>query len=404
MGRTGYRPRNLRWFNRILRWTFGRWLRRTYGLEGEGLGIFREIKPPFVLVCNHVTTRDPFFVSTLVPEPVWWVSSDAYLRSAPLRFLLSLVGAIPKAKAIPDLVTVDAIVKTVRKRKGVIGIFPEGEQSWDGRTQRLGKAGAKLFKLLKVPVIVARIQGGYAALPRWTWKRRGGGVRVTFEKVLGPEELATMDFDAIEATLVSALHHDDLAWIESEGRNYRSRRRAERLELALFMCPTCSGLGTMRSEGATLRCESCGAAQLLDGRYRFRRLGATEPRFGDPREWMEWQAAAVSMLAFEAVAGRREGPLFSDEDVRVLRGRHMRPLSAVARGRLELHRDRMELVEADGTHLVFHLRDIDGIGILTRQTLEFHVGRHLYRATFAHRGVSALKWRLAVEALKREAQ
>ena len=402
MEKPRYKPRNPRWFNRILKLTFGAWLLRAYRVEAKGLEIFKTLKPPYALVGNHVTTRDVFFLSTFVPEPVWWVATDAHLRTTALRALLGLVGTIPKSKVIPDFVTVDTIVKVVRKRSGVVGFFPEGQQCWDGRTLPLYHSSAKLFKLLKVPVVVAKIRGGWASLPRWTWKRRQGGISIEFSRLLEPEDLAAMDADEIERALADGLRHDEIAWLESSGRRYLSRRRAERLELALFMCPSCSTIGKMRSKGTVLRCDSCGAAQRLDSGYRFRRGGEVEPRFPDLREWMEWQNSAVSMLAFERVAQRSERPLFSDEGVRLLRGHRMSPLLPVARGRLDLYFDRLELVVGGETHLVFHVDRIDGLGVLTRQTLEFYVGKHLYRITFAHKGVSALKWQLAVEALKRE--
>jgi len=397
-----YEPRNPMWFNRILRWTFGRWLSFAYGLEGRGLEIFERLRPPYVLVGNHVSTRDPFLVSYLNPDPVWWVATDAHLRSGPLRSLLGMVGTIPKSKAIPDMVTVETIVKVVRKQGGVVGFFPEGQQCWDGRTQPLFQSTAKLFKLLKVPVIAVKIRGGWASLPRWTWKRRSGGVSVEFSRLLEPEDLARMDAGDIAMRLADALRHDELEWIANEGRRYLSRRRAERLELALFMCPSCSGIGTMRGEANTFRCLSCGAAQRIDSTYRFRRLGPSEPRFADLREWMDWQASAVAAFSFEAAVEGKPTPLFSDDDVRLLRGSRMNPLLHVAKGRLDLYHDRMELVEKGKVHLVFHVAGIDGIGVLTRQTLEFYVGRHLYQVTFPHRGVSALKWQLAIEALKRE--
>ena len=397
-----YSPRNPRWFNLVLKWSFGRWLLRAYGVEAKGLKVFKGLKAPYVIVGNHVTTRDVFIISTLVSEPVWWVATDAHFRGSALRFLLGLVGAIPKSKAIPDIVTIDTIVKVVRKGRGVIGLFPEGQQSWDGRSLPLIPSTAKLLKFLKIPVIVAKSRGAWGSLPRWTWKRRAGGMEIEFSRLFEGPDLSAMDHEAVEEALEGAIRHDELAWIDASGKSYRSTRRAERLELALFMCPSCSGIGTMRSEGQGFGCRACGASQRLDARYRFRRVGGTEPRFADPREWMEWQASAVGLLAFEAVASKKSTPLFSDEDARLFRGRRMNPLNPVARGRLDLYFDRMELIVRGKIHLVFHIPLIDGTGVLTRQTFEFYIGKHLYRVTYPHKGVSALKWQLAVEALKRE--
>ena len=81
-----------------------------------------------------------------------------------MRWLLKLVGTIPKAKVIPDIETVNDIVQVVRRQKGIIGLFPEGAQSWNGSTLPLVPSTAKLLKLLKVPVVQVLIRGVPAAM------------------------------------------------------------------------------------------------------------------------------------------------------------------------------------------------------------------------------------------------
>jgi 1-acyl-sn-glycerol-3-phosphate acyltransferase len=401
---TSYEPRNPRSFNRLLKWTYGAWLRRTYRIEEKGLGIFEAIKAPYVIVGNHVSTRDVLFVSSLAPDPVYWVGTDAHLRTRVKRFILGLVGTIPKSKAIPDIATINIIVKVIRKRGGVVGLYPEGEQTWDGRTLPLYHSTAKLLKLLKVPVVNAMIRGANASLPRWAWNRRPGRVEVEFTRLFSPAELKTLGVDEIEGALAAALRHDELDWIDERGFSYRSSRRAEHLELALFMCPRCSTVGRMRSRGSLLVCDGCGAGQRLDGRYRFRPVAGLEPRFPDPRAWYAWQAGAFGeLLAAARVSGGAE-PIFSDEGARLKRGHRMNPLRLLSRGRLLLYADRLELAAESGARLLFHLADLSGVGVLTRQILEFYVGRHLYQIDFSERHVSARKWQMAVEALEPSAK
>lgn len=123
-----YVPRNIRWFGRLVRATYGLWLLRFFRIRVVNARA-AELHPPFILVSNHVTILDPFILGTLVREPVYWITSDGNMRTRLMRVLLRLVGSIPKAKAIPDMETVNWTVHVIRKRRGVVGIFPEGEQS-----------------------------------------------------------------------------------------------------------------------------------------------------------------------------------------------------------------------------------------------------------------------------------
>jgi hypothetical protein len=247
-------------------------------------------------------------------------------------------------------------------------------------------------------VVLAKVRGGFAAKPRWADAPRSGGLSVEFSRLLGPEELESLDTAQVQDRLAGALAHDELDWLVRSGRRYASPRSAERLELALFLCPACGAVAELGSRGRIFACRACGAAQELDGFYRFRPHRGSVPSFADIRDWESWQTARVGPRLAELAAAGGPGPLFSDRGARLYRGYRTRPLTLVARGRLEFHADRLELLADRGTRLVFHLADIDGSGTLLRKILEFYVGQHLYRITFRAPDVSARKWQLFMEA------
>ena len=103
--RRRYVPRNYRWFNKLLRYTYGLWLRYFFRIESLHSVLPRLLQPPFVVVANHVTVLDPFMLGTLLHEPVYWITSDGNMRTRFMRALLRLVGSIPKSKAIRILLT-----------------------------------------------------------------------------------------------------------------------------------------------------------------------------------------------------------------------------------------------------------------------------------------------------------
>lgn len=386
-----YVPRNPRGFNRLLRHTYGAWLRRIYRVESQGEELFDGLRAPYVIVGNHQTTRDPFILSVFTRDPIYWVTSDGNMRSRLMRYFLSWVGSIPKSKAIPDRKTIDWIVRIVRKRRGVIGIFPEGQQSWDGTTLPLQPATAKLLKLLKVPVIAARLEGAYFSLPRWTWTRRKGRMRVVWRQLFTPEELAALDTDEILVRLEKGLAWDEYAWQAERRQAFIGPRRAEHVELALYQCPECGAIGRLRSGGKRLHCAACGSTYLLDRYGYFSMAGKGEARFPSIRDWSRWQASAFREAA-ETAVDRPEHPFISDSGAFLYRGHRMNPLRRIRTGTLVLYPDRLELATLLGERLVFPVSDIDGIGVLKRNLLEFYVGQALYQVRFTRRSVSARKW------------
>jgi 1-acyl-sn-glycerol-3-phosphate acyltransferase len=401
--RARYVPHNYRWFNKLLRFGFGSWLKPFFRIRSVGGEIARSLQPPFVLVANHVTVLDPFMLSSFLREPVYWITADGNMRTRVMKALLRLVGSIPKSKAIPDLETVGWTVDVIRKRGGVVGIFPEGQASWAGVTLPLVPSTAKLLKLLKVPVLAAVIRGGYSSFPRWTKALRRGRMEIDFSVALGPEELKALSVEEIAARLKSALAHDETAWNEKRRIAYDAVRRAERLELSLFMCPVCASIGSMKSARSRFYCLSCGESLKLDARGRFKGTNSHESRFSNIRDWDEWQAEAFAekLLFLRCSNGGR--PIFSDAGAVLLRGHKLNPLRAVRTGTLILYADRMELATLFGERIAFPLAELDGVGVLKRDLLEFYRGHDLYQVRFPLRDVSARKWQMGIETLSRAA-
>ena len=399
-----YTPSNAKWFNWLLRHSLGYWLKWYFRIDASWTDGARDLKPPYVLVANHVTLIDAFMLSAFIPVPVYWITADGNMRSSVMRALLGLVGSIPKSKAIPDIETVGQTVRVIRKRRGIVGICPEGQTSWNGITQPLVPSTAKLLKLLKVPVLAAVIKGGYSSYPRWASAFRRGRMEIAFSAAFLPDDLKAMDADAIAARLDRALAHDESAWNAVERVRFLSPRRAEGLELALFMCPSCGATNSLAGEGGRLLCGSCGEAWLVDGYGRISTESGAKPAFAGIREWDEWQESAFAKAVLEGAMARPRQPLLSEADVVLLRGRRLRPQRIVARGTLQLYPDRLEIETSTGSALAFALADMEGVGVLKKRLLEFNVGRDLYQARMPKPSASARKWHMAIEVLARAAQ
>ncbi len=410
-----YSPTNSYFFTWILRHSYGAYICKTYKAEGKGLELFDRIKPPFILVGNHSTLLDPFLTNYYVPHPIHWVSSDGNMRSPIMRFLLiKLVGSIPKSKAIPDIETVNWIVEFIRKRKGVVGFYPEGQSSWNGDSLPVFGSTAKLIRLLKAPVILASSRGAYMTKPRWSYVRRSGRMEIQFSELFSPEMLKDMGVKEIDEKLKAALRHDDPAWAQSEGVDFSHPRRAESLELALYACPACGALQSIASQGEKVFCKTCGfsAEYGEQGEVLLLNHGncpkcfnvgiaphSNKIAFDSLKAWDIWQKAHLEEKIRNEFLPNPERPIFSDQGVSLLRGKRMDTMTLEGKGQLILDSQNLRLVSPDSEEIRIAVSDIEGPGVLKWNFFEFYVGKTVYRARFDDKTASGYKYAMAIQIL-----
>ncbi len=143
---------------------------------------------PLVLCCNHISNWDPILLILANHKRHVHFMAKAELFSNHLFswFLGKQMGAFPVRRGTGDTSAIDAAKRLVNDRK-LMGIFPEGTRSKDGKLLR-AKSGAAL--------IVA--QTGACVLPaavvtRDQKIRMFQRVKVVYGKPLTPEELHLTD-------------------------------------------------------------------------------------------------------------------------------------------------------------------------------------------------------------------
>jgi len=120
---------------------------------------------PAILASNHLSFCDSFFMPLLVPRKVTFLAKAEYFTTPGLKGRLSRmffagVGQVPIDRAGGDAARA-ALVTGERLLRGghLLGIYPEGTRSPDGRLYR-GKTGvARLALEARVPVIPVAMIG-----------------------------------------------------------------------------------------------------------------------------------------------------------------------------------------------------------------------------------------------------
>ena len=330
---------------------------------------------PYLVLLNHVTPFDQFFAGMAFRGPLYYVATEDIFSlgwiSGVIRWILA---PIPIRKQTTDLGAVMTCIRVAREG-GSICMAPEGNRSYSGRTEYMNSAVAGLAKKMKLPIALFRIEGGYAAQPRWSDGVRRGTVRAYVSEVIEPEEIAALSKEELMERIRKGLMVNDCA----TGGSYKSKKSAEYLERAYYVCPKC-GLSTFHSEGNTFRCEKCG----IGGEYGpDLKIRGNFP-FETTLEWYDYQASYINSLD---VTTMTQEPLYRDTAnvSKVIVYKRKEPL--LENATLELYGDRV-VINGD---MVFPFADTLAVTVLGRNKMNIYFGGEVYQFKGGKR-MNALKY------------
>lgn len=131
----------------------------------------------FLLVMNHQSHLDPLLLHTYCSRLLFTMTKSSAFRNRFMRWIEPRVGAFPTRRYQVDPQAVRVALRFLDEGKAV-GIFPEGERSWDAKLKNLRRGTVRLLLKAGVPVIPCGIVGTYEVWPRWggmNWFSMGPG-------------------------------------------------------------------------------------------------------------------------------------------------------------------------------------------------------------------------------------
>jgi 1-acyl-sn-glycerol-3-phosphate acyltransferase len=119
---------------------------------------------PFILAANHHNYLDGVVLGVAVPRPISFLVMPRVYRASPIHPAFHRhIGSIPVNLERPNPGALKRVLRALDAGR-IVGIFPEGPFSQEGRLV-CGQPGVALIALRSgVPVIPAAIQGTYQAL------------------------------------------------------------------------------------------------------------------------------------------------------------------------------------------------------------------------------------------------
>ena len=331
----------------------------------------------YLIVMNHQTAFDQFFVGAIFKNPVYYVASEDIFSLGWMSDVLRyLVGPIPIKKQTLDLQAVKNCIKVAREG-GNIALAPEGNRTYHGRTLYMKPGIASLVKKLGMPLAIMRIEGGYGVHPRWSDVTRRGPMRCHISRVVEPEEYAAMTGEELFRLIKQELWVDEA---KADGE-YRHRKSAEFLERAMYVCPFC-GFTTFESHGDLITCKKCGREIRHNADKTLSGIGFEFPhRF--VADWYDYQS---DYLNHTDLLQLTQEPLYEETArlSRVIPYKNKKLLKKKAK--ICLYGDRITIDDR-----VFHFDETAAVVVLGRNKLNIYADKELLQLKGSKR-FNALKY------------
>jgi 1-acyl-sn-glycerol-3-phosphate acyltransferase len=194
-------------------------LRQMFQLHPEGL----EHVPKHgaaILAPNHLSFVDPFCVALGVPRRITFIGKAEYTDSWITRWFMELGGVIPVRREDSEKAATSLeLGAEVLKNGDLLGIFPEGTRSPDGRLYK-GKTGAARMALdADCPVIPVGLIGTEKVLPKDAKVPKRTKVHVRFGRPMHISQEAREDPHVLRTFTDDLMH----AIADLTGQTYRHR-------------------------------------------------------------------------------------------------------------------------------------------------------------------------------------
>lgn len=344
------------------------WVIKPYCVWKYGVTIehFKEeTQRQYLILMNHQTAFDQFFVGIAVDGPIYYLASEDLFSNGFVSSLIRyLVAPIPIKKQTTDIQAVRNCVR-VAKEGGTIALAPEGNRTYSGKTEYMNPSIVSMIRVLKLPVLLFRIEGGYGVQPRWSDVLRKGKMKAYVSRVVEPEEYKDMSDEELFELIQSGLYVNEAV----ADHIFTHKKLAEYMERALYVCPYC-GLSVLESHDDIVRCTTCNREIRYLPTKELEGVGFSFP-FSFVNDWYEYQKDFVNQLD---VIAHTETPFFEDtaclSEVIVYKNKKMLKKQA----KICLYGDRIAIDE-----LVFPFADTTAISVLGRNKLNIYYDKKVYQ-------------------------
>lgn len=339
-----------------------------------------KIKGGCIILCNHVTTLDPFMVGAMVKGANYFMASmDLFQHKFVGKLIKWLVNPIPKQKSkSSDLAAVKTCMKVARENGNVV-IFPEGNRTLTGKLGHVEPSIVKLVKALKKPLVILNIEGGFGTDPRWSNKIRKGKMRLSIKSVTPYEEIKDMENDALYKFIIDGITVDDLNFYN----NYKGKKRAEFLERVFYKCPVCNEYHKITTKKHTVYCTNCGLEVLYGEDLRFT-SNKEEFKFDTISDWYDWQIEEIKNSSYA------DDELIYSDNIKVFEPILWKKKRPIGEGKMSLYGDYF-IFDLGENKIKINFDEIEAVTILGKKKMNIYAHDMTYQV-FNDNTLNCLKY------------
>jgi 1-acyl-sn-glycerol-3-phosphate acyltransferase len=173
--------------------------------------LWRTIRSPFpdlpgrgvVVVCNHRSSADPFFVQQATTRGIYWMVAREFVEHPAFRWFLERCEVIPVNRGGVDTAALKLVMRHLAIKR-IVGMFPEGRINMTDQLFLPGRPGAAMVALKTGSVLVPCYIAGspYRGVP-WSPFLMPCTVRVFFGTPLDAAEHAERIVQGEDETVVA---------------------------------------------------------------------------------------------------------------------------------------------------------------------------------------------------------
>lgn len=379
--------KNLRRVRRRVRvWSFlfeiiaSRWMKLTV----SGLEQIPKAQPILILT-NHTGFFDPLIVGRAVRQEVIFLATESNFREGLLGRFFVYFGAVPKMKYTADLRAIITL-KRWAEAGANIGLFPEGERTWDGRRLPLVPGIEKLARLLGLPLVIMRIYNGFRQSPRWAPHFRRGRIHVEIDP---PYKLdSSVSLEDIRSHIEQGITVDAL-----EGLRFpvKSKGLSVGITNVAWACPTCFRIEGLKEDFNKIQCWKCNSQWQIDSDSQFVGEGKT-PSYTLPQV-VDRIRAHHSNLTNNPSNGYEPLIQSPNTTVKDISGSYPK---IIGQGKLKLTKDMLYIEGSLPWKIPIH--SLETVTVDMRRRLTFRIGQRYLEAVIPNESV--LKWEWFLHYLK----
>jgi 1-acyl-sn-glycerol-3-phosphate acyltransferase len=121
-------------------------------------------KGPLIFAANHVSYLDPIALGVANKRQIHFIAKKEIFEVPILGIIVKYFGAIPVDRKRANLISIKKSLSILKEGK-ILGIFPEGTRSLNGKLMALNAGLIKIAFKSNVPIIPIGINGTYDIYP-----------------------------------------------------------------------------------------------------------------------------------------------------------------------------------------------------------------------------------------------